>query len=508
MSTELRFASPSRRRFLGQFGTATAAALFATSLRQEARAAGVRKPDDILFTSVRDLAAQVRAKKISAVELTEAYLARIDAVNPRLNAVVFSTRERALAEARAADAALASGRSLGPLHGVPFTAKDSHDTEGVLSTGGTLGRKNFIPSRDATSVARVRAAGAILLGKTNTPELTLSYQTSNLIYDKTHNPYKYGYQPGGSTGGGAAIIAAGGSAFDLGTDFGGSVRVPAHSCGIAGHKPTAGLVPRTGHIVDYGGVFDAFQVVGPLSRWVEDLDLLTSLIAGPDFIDAAIIPMPWSGPESVDLKALRVAWYVDNGSVDAPTVETVAAVKRSAVILQSAGLSVTEDCPTELLQEAQTLRNALSAADGREWVRRMLRKHGTLQVSPNIMSGAGASLADTKRFTEIVEQLDLNRSRLLAWFQRYDLILAPVDPRPAQPWPEEPGVSTFRSGNYGFTPVYNTTGWPGTVVRAGTSPEGLPIGVQLIARPFFDQVALAAAAVVESGTGGFQIPSL
>lgn len=506
--TAFHLSTVSRRRFIA---SAVAAGLTAPLLGKKASAQvtapTVSKPDDVFFTSALDLAGRIQRREISSVELVKAYLDRIDEVNPQLNAVVQIVPERALAEAERADDALMRGQSTGPLHGLPFTIKDSLDTEGIITTAGTLGRRNKIPTRDATAVARLRAAGAILLGKTNTPEFTLSYQTSNLIYGRTRNPYHLGHQPGGSSGGAGSIIAAGGAVFDLGTDFGGSIRVPAHNCGIAGLKPTTGRVPRTGHIVDYGGVFDPFQVVGPMARWVEDLDLLTRVITGPDGIDAALIPVPWKDYRNVDISTLKVAFYINNGSVTEPTPETSDAVRRSVAALTAAGATATEDCPVALLRESQQLRSAMGAADGREWVRRMVRQAGTRQVSPNLGLGDNDNLADTNRFTEIVELLDLNRSKLLQWFKQYDVIVAPINPGPADPWTDSFDRPSPTAENIGHTPVYNNTGWPATAVRAGTSPEGLPIGVQILAHPFREDISLAAAAAVEASTGGYIPPT-
>ncbi|ETW91961.1 MAG: hypothetical protein ETSY1_45910, partial [Candidatus Entotheonella factor] len=191
------------------------------------------------------------------------------AVNPSLNAVIKLSAERALDEARVADQAVLNGGELGPLHGVPMTIKDSLDTAGVVSTGGTKGRESYTPQEDATVVARLREAGAILLGKTNTPELTLAGETNNLIYGQTNNPYDLSRTPGGSSGGAGAIIAAGGSPLDMGSDTGGSIRLPSHFCGIAGIKPTSGRVPRTGHVVPFGlGAVDALTQNGPMARFV------------------------------------------------------------------------------------------------------------------------------------------------------------------------------------------------------------------------------------------------
>ena len=496
-----------RRRFLGSLAAAGAAStVLASRLRAEAAVAS-KIPDDILFTSAKKIAALIAAKKISSTEVVTAYIKRIEAVNPKLNAVVFPTFERALAEAKFADEATAKGKSFGPLHGVPCTIKDSHDVAGVVSTGGTLGRKGFIPARDATYVARVRAAGAIILGKTNTPELTLSGQTTNLIYGKTHNPYKLGYQPGGSTGGGASIIAAGGSPFDIGTDFGGSIRGPAHFCGITGLKPTTGRVPRTGHIVDYGGFFDSVQVVGPLARWVEDLELITPLISGPDFIDAAIAPAPWLEPKDVDLKKIKVVYYLNNGSEKPLTPETEAATKATVKLFSDLGVTVVEDCPTALIKESQDVRNALSSADGRAWTKRMLKKYGTTQVSP-VISLADTPQCDVSEFTRLADVFDANRSKFLQWIKPYDLLICPANRTPAEPWPEELKPQVPDGKNIGFTTTYNNTGWPGAVVRAGFSSDGLPIGVQLIAQPWREDVSLAAAAFVEAAQGfGFQKPT-
>ncbi|MBM3792058.1 MAG: amidase, partial [Acidobacteria bacterium] len=247
--------------------------------------------DELIYYSVVTVARMIREKQVSSAEVLKACLDRIDQVNPKLNAVVQFCRERALKEAEEADAMLARGQTKGLLHGVPMTIKDSIDTEGVISTGGTLGRAAFVPEKDATVVSRLRNEGAILVGKTNTPEFTLGGipglgTIGNVIYGMSRNPYDLTRSTAGSSGGAGAIVAAGGVFFDIGSDFGGSIRNPAHANGIAGIKPTTGCVPRTGHIVDYGGVFDAYQQLGPLARRVEDLILILPIIMGPDLVDA------------------------------------------------------------------------------------------------------------------------------------------------------------------------------------------------------------------------------
>jgi len=289
----------------------------------------------LLATSLVEQAAALARGDISSRELVLAHFEQIARVNPLLNAVVALDSDSALAAAERADGERARGRARSLVHGVPMTIKDGLDTAGVVSTGGTLGRAQFVPERDATAVARLRRAGAILLGKTNTPELTLYYDTENLIHGRTRNPYDLARSPGGSSGGAAAIVAACGAPFDLGTDTGGSIRLPAHFCGIAGLKPTSGRVPGTGLIIPPGSPVDALTQIGPMARHVEDLYPILRLICGPDDEDASAVPAPLRDPRRVRLERLRVAWYVDNG-VFAVTPEVRAVIRNAARSLGAA----------------------------------------------------------------------------------------------------------------------------------------------------------------------------
>jgi amidase len=462
--------------------------------------------DPTTVSTVR-LAQLIREKKISAVDAVKACYARIDEVNPKVNAVVAFCRERALTEAKAADAALAAGKVLGPLHGVPFTIKDSFDTEGVVTTGGTLGRVGYVPGKDATMVARVRAAGAILLGKTNTPEFTLGgggKGTVNLVYGLTKNPYNLNYQPSGSSGGAGCIVACGGASFDIGSDYGGSIRGPAYANGIAGIKPTLGRDSRYGHIVGYGGAFDSFQETGPLARRVEDLYLLLSLVCGPDGHDALMAPVPLRKPSDVNLKSLRVAYYLTNGWVD-PTPEVQAAVKMSVDYFRALGCTVTEDIPPKW-KEQMEIRQKFEGADGREHVRALLKKWGTTQASPGLsVTGDVLPCAD---FTRLAEELDATRSEQLAWVEKYDLIIAPASDMPPIPLDYEPPKDRPRYGA-SYTATYNTNGWPAGIVRVATSEkDALPIGVQAIAQPWREDIVLAALGHIESKTGGWKRPPI
>jgi len=454
----------------------------------------------IINLSVTALARAIRNREISSTEVVDAYLNRIKEVNPELNAVVQLSEKSAREQAVQADNALLRGEVSGPLHGIPITVKDSFDAAGLISTGGTGGRSNFVPSRDATVVSRLRSAGAIVLGKTNTSELTLTYETDNLIYGRTNNPYDLSRSPGGSSGGAAAIVAAGGSAFDIGSDYGGSLRFPAHCCGVATIKPTSGCVPRTGHIFPFGGVLDSFQQVGPMARSVDDLAMILPIIAGPDHIDPGIVPVTLKDPNEVVLKGLRVAFHSDNG-IASPSPETGRAVREAAARLADEGLIVTEIRPNGIEQTYELMIGLLSA-DGGTSIRRLLEDAGTTE---HTLPWLGLSEpVDAVRFDALIMKWFEFRSTLLSFFKDYDVILSPVNASPALPH----GSLGADLEAFSYTMTYNMTGWPAAVVRGGTSPEGLPIGVQIVARPWREDVALAVAGYLEKKLGGFQPPPI
>ena len=460
--------------------------------------------NEILYASAKSIKEAIQNKKVSALEVVEAHLRRIEEVNPKLNAVVHLASDRALSEAKKADSAMAKGESTGILHGLPMTVKDSHDTQGLVSTGGTKGRETFVPESDATVVSRMRSEGAIVLGKTNTPELTLAFETDNLIYGRTNNPYDLDRTPGGSSGGAGAIIASGGSPVDLGTDTGGSVRVPSGFCGISGLKPTSGRVPRTGHIISHSlGAIDSLTTVGPMARFVEDLAMVYPIISGPDWIDPAIVPMALGNPADVDIKQLRVAYFTDIGNIASPD-QIVAVIKSAATALKDRGAYVQADIPSAITRSPGT---SLLTADGGAGVRRLLEKAGTSETHSWVRRFVqGTESLPVEEYTELLEQIDRFRSEMLGFMQKYDAILCPVRPFPALPHGESMKAEYRES--HSFTSAFNLTGWPGTVVRAGTSSEGLPIGVQLIARPWREDVALALASVVEESLGGWKPPNI
>jgi amidase len=462
--------------------------------------------DDFLFGSATALARAIRTKEVSAVEAATAHLARIEAVNPALNAVVQLAPERALAEAAAADRALARGADLGPLHGLPITLKDSLDTEGIVTTWGTAGRRDFVPDADATVVARLRRAGAIVLGKTNTPEFTLGGEMENAVYGFTYNPHDTSLSPSGSSGGAAAIVAAGGSPLDIGSDTGGSIREPAHVCGIAGIKPTSGRTPRTGHAVPYGiGAVDSLTVLGPLARFVEDLSLVLPLICGSDWRDPAVTDVPLGDPAAVELKGLRVAVYTDGGLV-APMTEIAEAVAAGAEALARRGVLVEEAAPAALAH-AGDIHPWLNVANGRDWLRRRLAEAGTAEPGPSIAKlFAEEAALKAPSLAVMLEQLDEYRSAMLQFMEDYDAILCPPDCYAALPHHAAEEIDKHRVWAHLY--AYNLTGWPAAVVPAGATNEGLPFGLQIAGRPWREDVVLALAAAIEADLGGYRRPAI
>jgi len=466
---------------------------------------------DLIFLSAVTLARLIREKKVSVREVVDAHIARIQEVNPKINAVVQTCFERARKEAKEADEKLARGEAVGPLHGVPMTLKDSIDTAEVISTGGTLGRMSYIPKKDATVTARLRKAGAILLGKTNTPELTLvagaipgMFGSANIIYGMTRNPYDLSRSPGGSSGGGGAIVAAGGAPFDVGSDWGGSLRSPAHSNGIACIKPTSGRVPRTGHVVDFGGVFDSWQQLGPMARYVADLSFILPLIAGPDDHDAGVVPVPWRSPDTVSLAKLRVAFY-DSNTVRDPTKEIKEAVRKAAGVLASARAIVGEDFPKDLILGMEEVRAQLPRADGWSFAARLAARWNSTTLTPTLAEMIKTPPISTPQYTALLERQDQFRSKLLSWMRSYDVIVCPPASVPAGPIQSSivrPGPAPF------YTGVFNSTGWPVGVLRCGISPERLPIGVQIVGQPWREDVVLAVCGHLEKELGGWQKPPI
>ena len=425
---------------------------------------------DVIGASAGWLARAIRAKKVSSVEVVRAHLEHIHTVNPRLNAVVFATAESAIKEARTADRHNKRKHSLGPLHGVPFTAKDIFNTAGLPTTASLRMRRTNIPDHDATVIARMRRAGAILIGKTNCPPGGEGTETWNPPHGGTRNPYDVNRSPGGSSSGEASIIAAGGSPLGIGSDSGGSIRMSAHYCGIAALKPTAGLVPVTGAYALPGGLSDPRSQVGPMARYVSDLMLAFPLLVGPDGVDSGVVPVPL--PKRIPkLPGLKVAWYADDG-IRRPTPAIAAAVRSAARALAAAGCSVTEELPPGLPEAHQVT----------------LGYWGLKHMSHE----------------RLYRRWDSFRRSALEFMSRFDVVLSPVAPDIAPLYREW----ARQDHRYTYTTPYSLSGNPCVVVRAGTSPENLPIGVQVVARNWHDDVALCAARAIEKALGGWRPASV
>jgi len=460
--------------------------------------------NELTTYSATQQARLIRERRVSSRELVAAHLERIAAINPSINAAVEVLAESALAKAASAD--LSEPR--GPLHGVPFSIKDSLELAGAVVTAGTLGRKNAPPStEDATLVRRLRRAGAIPIARTNLPDLLFAFESDNLIFGATRNPYDTARTPGGSSGGEAALLAACGSPLGLGSDCAGSVRLPAAFCGCAAIKPTSGRLPRTGHFPPAGGWIEALWQVGPMARRVEDLVTVMPLLAGPDGRDHTVVDMPLENPRAVRVRDLRIAFYTDNG-LAAADEEVTGVVRTAAAALAVEGVRVEEARPA-CLDAAYEIEMKLIGPDGGDGLRSYLRDIGSTSVHP-LLTGWVDKLEQYRTgidgFAHYWGEWFDYCAEMTAFLARgYDAILCPAYIHPALPL----GTSILDENFIGFshTMAYNVAGWPAAVVRCGESGEGLPIAVQIAAPPWREDVALAVAWWLEQAFGGWKPPA-
>jgi len=455
---------------------------------------------DIIYASTRNLANAIQTKEISSEEAVSAYLKQIEDVNPKLNAVVQLRAEEAKRQAKVADEMIFKGEIIGSLHGVPMTIKDSLDTANVITTWGTPGRIKYIPAEDATVVKRLKKAGAILIGKTNTPEFTLFYETDNPVYGRTNNPYNLTQTPGGSSGGEAAIIAACGSPFGIGSDTGGSIRVPSHYCGLAGIKPTSGRVPRTGHAIPYGSLVDSFTQLGPIAKYVDDLALILSIIAGEDNIDPFVVPMPLKDYQDVKLDGLDCAIIINNGII-APDEETSAVLESVAIALSETGIKMNDISPVGM-EETFEIFMGLMNWNGGDSLRLLLERAGTELDETSLGLYLSDSRISSMELILLIERWDNYRQKLLTSLSNYDLILTPVNAFHTMPH----GSSFENILGFSYTMAFNLSGWPAGVVRASQSNEKTPIGIQVAAKPWREDIVLAALHKIEQTIGGWQAP--
>jgi amidase len=431
--------------------------------------------DELLTAPAMELARMVREREVSCAEVAHAHLREIARVNPLVHAVVQSDPDAVMRAARLADEALASGADIGPLHGVPFTAKDWLETSDYICAAGFEERREYVPKRDATAVARMRAAGAILLGKTNV-------NFGAPVYEPPRNPHDLSRATGGSSSGEAAIIAAGGSPLGLGSDSGGSIRLPAAWCGVAGLKPTTGLVPSTGHFPRLMPTRDPRSTIGPLARRVEDLLPTLRAIAGPDGRDARTAPVPIDDDACVDVSSLRVAWY---GAMPgaSPGVDVLDAVRTAVDALRDSGAGVREATPPRL-EESMPITKAY-------WGR--TESLSTSEWRPYRVSNVTADEIERLFF-----EWDRFRMEMLRFMDDYEIIVCPASEEVA------PGQRAAVDEDFTYTLPYSLTGYPVVCVRAATSAAGLPVGVQVIAGAWQDHIAIAAARVIEQASGGWR----
>ncbi|WP_299953470.1 amidase [uncultured Modestobacter sp.] len=460
--------------------------------------------EDLCTRPATELAAMLRAREVSARELLDAHLARIDRLNPELNAIVTLDPEGARAAADAADAALAAGEPVGPLHGLPVAHKDTHATGGMRTTWGSPLHAETVPARDELAVARLRAAGAIRIGKTNVPEFAAGSHTFNTLFGATHNPYRHGLSAGGSSGGAAAALAAGLVPLAEGSDMGGSLRNPAAFCNVVGLRPTPGRVPT--HPAAIG--WSQLSVQGPLGRTVADVALTLSALAGPDpRVPIALSDpgAPFAAPLPTELRDLRVAWAPDLGGqvpVDPAITETLTA---SLGVLTDLGATVEEACPD--LRGADeafgVLRAWLFEASFGDLVRRNPEAVKET-IRWNAARGAELTGADVGRaevaHTKLFE-------RVVAFFERYDVLLAPttqVLPFPVEQEyptevagvPQEDYLGWMRSCT-----LISATGCPALSVPGGFTADGLPVGLQIVGPPRADRRVLEVGHALEQATG-------
>lgn len=476
---------------------------------------GFRLSEHITTKSVTELAALIRSRSVSPVEVVEAYLHRIEQINPSLNAIV-TLAEDVLDQARIAEAALARLDEVGPIHGVPLTIKDTIDTRGLRTTGGSRLRADHVPDRDATVVARLKAAGAIILGKTNTPEMAIPYETDNPVFGRTNNPHNPLTTPGGSSGGEAAAIAACLSPAGLGSDLSGSIRVPAHFCGIAGLKPTAGRVPSDGHTPAAAGPISLGECVGPMARQVKDLHLLFRVISNATQFEISNEDLS-TELSAASIAGLRVAFFAGDDTVPV-TEETTKALEAAAKALSDAGLEVREAKPPGIPEGSRLWIDLFSRA-AREQLREFYlgreSEAGPL-VSPALQADAGeenelgAKIERAEALARALVERERLREEILRWMKSTPLILMPVSAGPAFTHGATrvdirgQSISIFRA--CGHSHAANVFGLPSAVVPAGRSAEGLPIGVQIIGRPSEERIVLAAAGAIEEALGGWQKP--
>jgi len=526
---------PSRRDFLKMAsGAAIGGGLSIARLARERAFAQARDgapaqtkadPADTTYASARDQAAALAARRVSSAELVARAIARIESLDGRINAVVARDFDRARAAAAAADAAIARGERR-PLLGVPMTVKEAFNVAGLPTTWGIPAFKDWQPAADAVIVARMKAAGAIVLGKTNVPFVLADWQSYNDVYGTTRNPWDLDRTPGGSSGGAAASLAAGYVALELGSDIGGSLRAPAHFCGVCSHKPSHGLVPSRGHtpprVEPLPHEID-LAVVGPMARTAGDLGLALDLIAGPDEPEAVAYRLSLPAPRHRDLKAFRVL-VVDTHPL-LPTAAVIrTALDRLATRVGKTGAKVERSSPLlpDLAVNARTYSQLLASVFGADYP---MNDYRTIQAAVASLPPDDTSLGAWRARGAVLSHRDwvaadrVRAGEMRRWrdlFREWDVVLTPVMPTLAFPHDHSTPMRARRIQIDGADYPYQdqlvwpgaptTPGLPATVVPIDRSDAGLPIGVQIIGPYLEDRTPIAFAELIEREFGGFVPP--
>ncbi|MBE9108542.1 amidase [Nodosilinea sp. LEGE 07298] len=487
---------------------------------------------DLVFRPAHELAKLIRDREISAVEVLNAYLTQIARHNPKLNAICTLDEDNALTCAQQADEALASGESWGPLHGVPVTIKDIFETAGLRTTAGYVPLKDYVPQADATAVARLRNAGAVILGKTNMAELAGDYQSTNSLFPRVNNPWNLDYTPGGSSGGSAAAVAAGLSPLDLGNDIAGSVRQPAHFCGVYGLKPTERRISTAGTIPEVPGMPHCLRhmmTVGCFARSLDDIRLCFSLIAGADHHRPEVPPVPLDVPSGKELQQLKIAW-IDQWPEVLVNEEIRSRMHAVAQNLENAGAQIESWMPQDFdLSRILNLYGKLAAYINlyaqpvdRYNIRRSftqiwrtatqgdrtLRRLGDFsRLLPELLNPS------LKGYFETLTERDRFTAQLDAALEPWDVWLTPVAAtaafthRPAWSAVEVDGTPYPHAvANGAYAMPFNLSGHPAVVIPVGQTQAGLPIGLQIVGKRWREMELLAIAQQLDRIVGEFRLP--
>lgn len=470
---------------------------------------------ELAFLSATDLATKIKNREISCVELLQYYLDRVDRFNGELNAIVVDIREQALVDARAADEALVNGNAIGPLHGVPMTIKESYNLTGTPTTWGNPDWQDNIPSEDAQSVKKMKEAGVIVFGKTNVPLMLADFQSYNDVYGTTNNPYNHERIPGGSSGGSAAALAAGLTGIETGSDIGGSIRNPAHFCGVFGHKPTHNLLWMRGHAPpgDMRGTPD-ISVIGPLARSAQDLATAVKAMAGPDAIMARGYRLNLPDFDGRRLGDLKVALWADADNCPVST-EVRARVEAVADACRAAGANVDDSARPEFAAEHshttyQNLLHATMSARMPDDSYDSLKKHVDTLDPDDDSQKARTLRAQVSSFKEWGRNNELRQHLRWHWhefFQDFDILITPIMPTAAFTHDHRDFAERTIMVNNEERPYFEQVFWagltgvsflPSTIIPTGLNDEGLPIGVQIVGPEYADLITIGVAQALEA----------